>query len=661
VFLSYASQDAEAAHKICEALRGAGIEVFLDQSELRGGDAWDNKIRHEIHDCVLFIPIISQHTQERLEGYFRHEWKLATERAHHMAEEKSFLVPVVVDATRDQDAIVPDPFRAVHWTRLPGGVTQPEFVARIERLLSPEAPTAVRVPAGAASGSSPIPPTTGRLLPFRRTIPVAVAVLVLAVLAYLVINKLWMWKPAAPLSNATSSTASPAAFTPPPHSIAVLPFADMSEKRDQEYFSDGLAEDVLDLLAKVPELQVIARTSSFTFKGRSEDIRVIARTLDVAYLLQGSVRKAGNRLRVTTQLIRADTGTQLWSETYDRELKDVFKIQDEVANAVVAALKLRLSTEQHAADARRTANTDAYIQYLLGRQFSDRGADYKRAIDAYRNAIELDPSFAAAYAGIAVAEFLQANGESAGIERAKAAAQKAVSLGPELGEAYAARSFVRLHADLDFSGAQADIEAAMRLNPGNSLVRHRYAHLLADVGRLPEAITAERQAIELDPLSSAYWNNLGFFLAAAGQYPTAHQAMNRALQIAPTSLIVRGNLATLLLLEGRQQAALVAFRSLEDEASREFGIAVAAHSLGDSHASQQALDELVARHAADSAYQIARAFAWRGEVDKAFDWLERAREQRDSGLAVVKIDPTLNSLRRDPRYRAFLRKMNLPE
>jgi TolB-like protein len=546
VFLSYASQDAEAARRICEALRAGGIEVWFDQSELRGGDAWDRQIRRQIHDCALFVPIISQHTHERLEGYFRREWRLAVERAGDMAENKAFLVPIVIDGTTERDPSVPEKFRELQWTRLSDGQVPPAFIRRVQRLVSsvePDAPYTARPapcrmsPSGKTSVSARLPLGT------KRALPVVAAVLLSGALAYFAVERFWSSKLAAlpPTVPAMPASSAPAAFAPPPHSIAVLPFADMSEKRDQEYFSDGLAEDVLDLLAKVPELQVIARTSSFTFKGRSEDIRVIAHTLSVAYLLQGSVRKAGNRLRVTTQLIRADTGTQLWSETYDRELKDVFKIQDEVANAVVAALKLRLSTEQHAADARRTANTDAYIQYLLGRQFSDRGLDYKRAIDAYRNAIDLDPSFAAAYAGLAVAEFLRANGESAGIERAKAAAQKAVTLGSELGEAYAARSFVRLHADLDFSGAQADIEAAIKLNPGSSVVRHRYAHLLADVGRLPEAITAERQAIELDPLSSAYWNNLGFFLTAAGQYPGPHQALRRALQIAPTSLIVRVN------------------------------------------------------------------------------------------------------------------------
>ena len=187
VFLSYASQDAEAAQKICEALRAAGIQIFLDQSELRGGDAWDQKIRHEIHDCALFIPLVSQHTQERLEGYFRHEWNLAIERTHHMAQQKPFLVPVVVDATRDQEALVPDAFRTVQWTRLPGGDTPPAFVERIKRLLSPELS-----PLSAVSGAAP-----GLREPVRaslRSKPVLLTLAVFATLACFVAGKFWIPK-----------------------------------------------------------------------------------------------------------------------------------------------------------------------------------------------------------------------------------------------------------------------------------------------------------------------------------------------------------------------------------------------------------------------------------------------------------------------------------
>jgi TolB-like protein len=293
VFLSYASQDAEAAQKICETLRTAGIEVFFDQSELRGGDAWDQKIRHEIYGCALFIPMVSQHTQERLEGYFRHEWKLAIERTHHTAGQKAFLVPVVVDGTRDQEAFVPDPFRAVQGTRLPGGATPPAFVERIKRLLTPElsplspmsgAAPGIREPVSGSSKSKPV-------------LLALVAAIVFAALVYFVADRFWVSK----------HSAASATFAPPPHSIAVLPFVNLSGDKEQEYFCDGLTEELLNSLAQINDLQVAARTSSFSFR-EHPDIATVAHKLNVAAVLEGSVRRSEHTVRVTAQLINAVTG-----------------------------------------------------------------------------------------------------------------------------------------------------------------------------------------------------------------------------------------------------------------------------------------------------------------------------------------------------------------
>src|SRR5262245_17315613 len=257
VFLSYASEDAEAAQRICDALRTAGVEVWFDANELRGGDVWDASIRTQIRECALFVPIVSANTDRRGEGYFRLEWKLAVDRSHLMADDHAFLVPVAIDGTVDANRRVPDKFREVQWTRLLGGETPANFVEHVRRILS---------------GSGPA------------------------------------------LRAAPSSAAAPAQRAA---SIAVLPFMNMSRDQEDEYFADGLAEELLNVLSKIGGLRVAARTSAFQFKGKHDDIAVIGRKLNVDTVLEGSVRKAGNRLRVSVQLVKVADGLHLWSETYD--------------------------------------------------------------------------------------------------------------------------------------------------------------------------------------------------------------------------------------------------------------------------------------------------------------------------------------------------------
>src|SRR5262245_27582734 len=303
VFLSYASQDTAAAQRICEAMRSAGVEVWFDQSELKGGDVWDQKIRRQIHDCALFIPIISANTASRQEGYFRLEWDLADQRTHMMARDRAFIVPVCLDATPGAGTDVPESFHRVQWTRLPAGETPPAFAERVRRLLAPAQDHAPTAHPAAPSVSDAI--LTARR-PFRGpswskpALWVTVAV-VFAALAYLVADKFWISKHVRASPTVTASTPATAAppsapaFSPPPHSIAVLPFVNMSGDKDQEYFADGLAEELLDLLAKTPGLHVIARTSSFSFKGKSDDIPSIAAKLNVENVLEGSVRRSANR------------------------------------------------------------------------------------------------------------------------------------------------------------------------------------------------------------------------------------------------------------------------------------------------------------------------------------------------------------------------------
>jgi TolB-like protein len=372
VFLSYASQDAEAAQRICEALRAAGIEVWFDQSALRGGDVWDQTIRKQIKTCALFIAVISRHTHGRDEGYFRLEWKLAVDRSHLMTTNKTFLLPVVVDDTREDDENVPDRFRDIHWTRLPGGETPPAFVERVRGLVSPEpshGPTATALPA--APGSAATPLTREQVAtPWRskQALLMVLAVVVAGALAYFGIDKFWFSKYQAspPTPPAAPASAGPAAFVPPPHSIAVLPFVNMSGDKEQEYFSDGLSEEVLNSLSRINELQVAARTSSFYFKGEHADLQTIAHKLNVASVLEGSVRRSGHRIRITAQLNNAITGFHLWSQTYDRDLDDVLKLQADIANAVAEALKVRLlgdiTTKIELGGTRNQAAFDAYLR-----------------------------------------------------------------------------------------------------------------------------------------------------------------------------------------------------------------------------------------------------------------------------------------------------------
>jgi TolB-like protein/DNA-binding winged helix-turn-helix (wHTH) protein len=480
---------------------------------------------------------------------------------------------------------------------------------------------------------------------------VVVCIVLLAGLSYVAADKFWMSKPV-PARAASDK------------SIAVLPFVDMSEKRDQEYFSDGLSDELIESLAQVPELQVPARTSSFYFKGKSATIQEIAKALHVTHLLEGSVRKSGNTIRVTAELVRADNGYHLWSETYDRDIKDIFKVQDEIAAAVVTALKATLALSAKVSS-RRTSSADAYNQFLLGRQFYNRSnADgFTRAVAAYRQAIALDPSYAAAYAGLADAEDNLADwtGDTSGLKRAEAAAEKAIALAPDEADGYAARGSQRIYHSWDWTGARADFTKALTLNPSDSLLLRAYGIMLGYLGQLPEAMIAIRKSIAIDPLSSRGWEALGTFLLAQKDFPATHEALRRALEIQPDDALSLNRLAVLQLLEGKAADALSTYRNIDDDGFRLYGIAMTEHTLGHSKASQQALDEAIAKHAQDSAYQIAEAHAWRGEKDDAFDWLERAYRQRDGGLAETKIDPLLENLHGDPHYQAMLRKLNLPE
>ena len=537
---------------------------------------------------------------------------------------------------------------------------EPTYIANVPRrgyrLVAPvtpwvEAPTIGSVPApGTQPGALRATATRGSWA--RRSL-IVLGIALVAALGYFVVDKFWIRGP----------SAQDAMMPAVDKSIAVLPFVDMSEKRDQEYFADGMSEELLNLLAQVPDLKVPARTSSFYFKGKQVRVAEIAKALGVTHVLEGSVRKAGNTTRVTVQLIRADNGYHLWSNTYDRDFSDIFKVQDEIATAVVEALKVKLAPTHVASQ--RTSNSEAYVQFLLGRQFFNRGnlEGFRHSVEAYRKAVELDPLYAAAYARLAISEAYLADdvGDAAGMQRAEAAAERAVALAPEEADGYAARADLRASFIWDWAGAQADVAKALAIDPSDSEVQHRYGFLLANLGRLPEAIAAQRKAVALDPLSSHAWENLGRYQMFNKDFAAADVALRRAFEIQPNSPFGLYHLGALQLLENKAAEALATFGRIDDEAFRLYGVSMAEHSLGHAAESQRALDELTAKHAQEAAYQIAEVHAWRGEADKAFEWLERAYVQHDGGLSDVKADLLLVSLRGDPRYQMLMGKMKLPD
>jgi TolB-like protein/Tfp pilus assembly protein PilF len=1097
VFLSYASQDAEAARRICEALRAAGVEVWFDQSELVGGDAWDQKIRRHIKECELLIPVISQNTQARTEGYFRLEWRLADQRTHLMAKGRPFLLPVVIDDTRDAEAHVPDSFTEVQWTRLKGGETPPAFVARVKKLLSgeidagrdrriPPAPEkagfgdpalqrkskpiwlwvllalVVALPAycifkprrspeevarliaqaqalgiNAANAAKPVetpaaPSEAGQLVkqardliydpdsarnefglaenllkratelaptsgeawgasallnhyfysraydqdrqrlarslaeaekalrlsphntdallalglhrqilgeaerakdyleqahasdpqnfkvilaqslqiadmgeradflraaaahvaqpaeifyyasvdydcagrwedgramseraiaaqPFWRVfveravneyvstadpakidawldrVPElkrdeprvafmryqaallhrdgAAAVRVLNALAadylednfytgpksYLlaqayelagqptlaleqwqltersvrdrlasnpneiflrptlavvlaaqqraaearqaaaaceaderirgnwlargILAEAWVrlgdpdhaivllsgdrgstrvlgdvtaatlaadprWdalrhRPGyAPLleqlrgaenGGARPAPAAAAPVTVPAvdeKSVAVLAFANLSDDKGNEYFSDGISEELLNVLAKVPGLKVTARTSSFYFKGKEVPIPEIARQLHVAYVVEGSVRKAGDKVRITAQLIKASDGFRVWSETYDRELKDIFTLQDEIAALVNRHLRSTLlngpAVAAPAGLPGRTQNLAAYELFLRGRfEFNKKSPEgLRRSIALFGEAVRLDPQFALAWAETAAAHgwliSFFAESREIGLPPMRAAAERALALSPDLPETQRALTELAM-VNWDWQVARQMIDRALALAAGDSDVLQSASYVALARGETTSAVGYTRQALAIDPLNVGALLNLGLAAVPLGDYAVAEAAGQQLVQLSPEADFGYFILADIRLLQNRPEEALAISRQSPAQQRLAVIEAMVYHAQGDRAKSDAALGRVMAQEPNAFPYYIACIYAFRGEKDQAFAWLDTARGRHSPFFTLLKTEPLLKTLHDDPRWTELLRKVNLAD
>ena len=538
IFLSYASQDADAASRICEALRAAGLEVWFDKNELTGGDAWDQKIRKQIKECTLFIPIISANTNAREEGYFRLEWKLAVDRSHLMADHKAFFLPVIWGDVVETTAHVPDKFRERQWSRLYDDKSISDFATRVQQIVSTPG-----VAAPQTSSASLVPSI------------------------------------AANLASASDTLLTSPLSLPDKPSIAVLAFDNMSGDPDQVYFTDGIVEDIITALSRFRQLFVIARNSSFSYKGKNVDVKQVGRELGVRYVLEGSVRKSGNRVRITGQLIDATTGANLWADKFDGDLADIFDLQDEVTASVVCAIIPKLDEAEIARAKRKpTESLAAYEYYLHGLAVVDimTGEANAEALRLFYKAIELDPEFALAYAlaahcivfrkilrlmadpvedvfesrrltrraidlgkddavVLAFASFALAyvNGD---LDEADAACNRALALNTNVALAWAAGGLVKIglgDAELGIS----HVASAMRLSPCDPHIswwHHFTAYGHFFLGRYEEAVKWEEKALSYFPDVPMCLSLQAANLAMAGRFEESRKFMFRLRQLAPT-------------------------------------------------------------------------------------------------------------------------------
>jgi TolB-like protein len=657
VFLSYASQDADAARRICEALRAAGLEVWFDQSELRGGDAWDQKIRRELHDCALFMPVISAHTAARHEGYFRLEWDLADQRSHMIARNRAFIVPVCVDATSETSADTPESFLRVQWTRLPGGETPQAFVERITRLLSGEVSTTVGTPA--MSGAGPPWKQAAATRWSRRALMVCTAVVIAGTVGYFAIERPWVSKPAVS-----------AAFTPPPHSIAVLPFVNLSGDKEQEYFSDGLTEELLNSLAQINDLQVAARTSAFSFKGTNTDIGTIAHKLNVAAVMEGSVRRSEHTVRVTAQLINPVTGFHLWSKTYDRNLGDVLKLQTEIATAVADALKVTLLGDVAAkielGGTHNPAAFDAYLRAAKAFQLRHQEKEIATAIVAYTEAIRLDPNFALAFSGRSIALTTYAGEGATGAavresyEKAANDARQSVALAPGLAEGHLALANMFETGTLDFVRARDEYERALALAPGNAQILRLSGLFAAYMGHFDTGVAAVQRAVVLDPLDRRSRSALGRALYAARRYREAATAHAEAVSLNPDFQSAYGERGLAFYGLGDLERARATCEAKRDDWGSQQCLAVVYEKLGRHGDAAAELVKMKAALGDALAYQYATIYAQWGDRAKALEWLDVALRLRDPGLENLKTEPFFDPLRKEPRFKAIERELKFP-
>src|SRR6202140_5381080 len=451
--------------------------------------------------------------------------------------------------------------------------------------------------------------------------------------------------------------------------LAVLPFENLTGDPNKEYLADGLTEETISQLGRLnPEqLGVIARTSVMGYKHKDERLDQIGRDLSVQYVLENSLRESGDHMRLTAQLIQVKDQTHLWAQDYDYPAKDVLNVEDEVAKAVAHEIRVLLTSKQQAELAQsHPVNPEAFDAYLQGYYFFERDTnkDTDMAAKYYERATQLDPSYALAWVGLSRVRNWQVNigviPAEEGHRLAREAVQRALALNPNLAEANTQMGRIKQQVDFDWAGADASIQRAVALDPGNPEVVRMAAGSAAMLGRFDDALQLGRRAIDLDPLNSESWEHLAETEFFMGQLDQATADFKNALQLNADVVAAHMSLSQIYVMQGRPQDALPEIELVRYDPFRAFLYAIAYHALGRKKESDAALSKLIAKYHASMAYQIAQVYAFRNQSNEAFEWLDRAYAQRDNGLIETKVDPLLKSLHSDPRFAAFLKKLNLP-
>jgi len=448
--------------------------------------------------------------------------------------------------------------------------------------------------------------------------------------------------------------------------LAVLPFENLTGDPNKEYLADGLTEETISHLGRLnPEqLGVIARTSVMGYKHKDERLDQIGRDLSVQYVLESSLRESGSRTRITAQLIQVRDQTHLWSQDYDYLAKDILNVQEDVAKAVAREIRLRFSSQQADLARSRPVNPDAFDAYLKGYYFFQRNTDKDTEMAAkyYERATQLDPSYALAWAGLSRVRNWQVNvgliPAEEGHRLARDAVERALVLNPNLAETQTQMGRIKGQVDFDWVGADASFQRAIALKPGDSDIVRSAASSAAILGRFDEALRLGRRAVDLDPLNAECWESLGETEFFMGQLDKAAADSKKALELSPDAWFSHGLLSQIYITQGRPQDALPEIELVRSDFLRAFLYPIAYYALGRKKDSDAALSELVTKYHAGAAFQIAQVYAFRNQSDEAFEWLDRAYAQHDSGLVGTKVDPLLKSLHKDPRFAAFLKKLN---